>query len=556
MKQLWRSRYRRIHRRRRVRLIILVLILVGAWFMFAKPHVTNAQVKPISLALQPPKVEGETYWSGDATVEEGHVIDGDLVVYSGEVTVQDGGKVNGSIIDYSGDVTVEEGGLVTGDLTAWSGSVRVDGTINGSIAAWSGDVSLGESAVIKGDVSAMSGSIEREDGTTINGSVVQGPGFKWPGLVNPFSQFGEAQVTAPNAAAAPELSQAPQAPEIQFQVRNPETNPVQRFVAFILRLFGAVFFSALAALLTALVFNVRPELVARIRRNLNEQPVYAAVAGAVINVPLLLVSGLLFVTFCLAPLALPPLLLLLALNLMGVTGIAQIAGERLTKALNLKLEPLFVVGLGAFAVVGALSMLWAFGGCFRGIAWLAGFVGGSMGVGAFVMPWVKNFGNTASPFTGGTPSSPTPAPLAPVDVKIGGNSTPPSPVSEVQAPQAPQTPVVALSPEQVEEIASTPVQPHEAEVPPAPVEEAAPESTAQAEPYQSISMAPPTPDDFTIIKGIGQVLDRRLKEAGILTFAQLAELTPERMAEIFDRPLPWILEDDIPGQARYFASKQ
>ncbi|MFN8445794.1 MAG: polymer-forming cytoskeletal protein [Caldilineaceae bacterium] len=554
MKQLWRSRYHRVHRRRRGRLIVLVLILLGAWFVFAKPHVTNAQMKPVLPALQPPKVEGETYWSGDATVEDGHVIDGDLVVYSGEVTVEDGGRVNGSLIDYSGDVTVEEGGLVTGDLTAWSGSVRVDGTINGSIAAWSGDISLGESAVIKGDVSAMSGSIEREDGTTVNGSVVQGPGFKWPGLVNPFSQFGVAQVTAPSAAAAPELPQAPRSPEVQLQVRNdPVNNPVRGFVAFVLRLFGAVFFSALAALLTALVFNVRPELVARIRRNLNEQPVYAAVAGAVINVPLLLVSGLLFVTFCLAPLALPPLLLLLVLNLIGVTGIAQIAGERLTKALNLKLEPLFVVGLGAFAVVGALSMLWAFGGCFRGIAWLVGFVGGSMGVGAFLMPWVKNFGNSASTFAGGTPSSPAPTPLAPVDVQIGGSSIPPTPpVSETQPSEAP---AVDLSPAQVEEIASTPVQP-EAEAVPAPVVETASESTAQAEPYQSIAMAATTADDFTAIKGIGQVLDRRLKEAGILTFAQLADLAPERMAEIFDRPLTWILEDDIPGQARYFASKQ
>lgn len=539
MRKHWKIRHHRIHRRRqRAPWFLLFLMLAGGWFFFSRPSTSNAQERR-TVAMQPATMQSETYWSDDVTVSEGQTIDGDLVVYSGDVTIESGGRVSGSVINYSGDVTVEEGGIVSGDLTVWSGSVTVDGTVNGSIAAWSGDVDLAESAIVKGDVSAMSGSVDRGDGAQIAGSVIKGPGFKWPGL-NPFSQMN---------AAAPI---APEAPTPPRRVAVDSPSAVSRFFSFILRVIGAVFFSAIASLLAALVFNVRPELVSRIRTNLHEQPVYAAVAGAVLNVPMLLVAGLLAVTFCLAPLALPPLLLLVVLNLVGLTGIAQIAGERLTKALNLQLEPVFVVGLGAFAVVGGLSMLWAFGGCFRGIAWIVGFVGGSMGVGALIMPWLKNFSNGGATNFGNTSPNTPPAPVAPdpiapdpithVEVTIGGDGT--KPAADVIVPEVANAPVVPPVDVQIAE--PTPV----ADVAPvdAPVEAAAPAAQTTAEIIEV--------DDFTIIKGIGSVLDRRLKEAGVLTFAQFAELAPERMAEICDRPLSWILEDDLLGQAKYFAEKK
>lgn len=40
------------------------------------------------------------------------------------------------------------------------------------------------------------------------------------------------------------------------------------------------------------------------------------------------------------------------------------------------------------------------------------------------------------------------------------------------------------------------------------------------------------PDDLTRIRGIGPVFQKRLQEAGIRTFAQLAGLRPERLREI------------------------
>lgn len=46
----------------------------------------------------------------------------------------------------------------------------------------------------------------------------------------------------------------------------------------------------------------------------------------------------------------------------------------------------------------------------------------------------------------------------------------------------------------------------------------------------------PDPDDLTEVNGIGPVFARRLMEAGISTFAELAKAPPERVAEVAGVP--------------------
>lgn len=52
------------------------------------------------------------------------------------------------------------------------------------------------------------------------------------------------------------------------------------------------------------------------------------------------------------------------------------------------------------------------------------------------------------------------------------------------------------------------------------------------EPPPPAPVAPPPPDDLKRIKGIGPVIERRLHELGVRTFADLAALTPERVKQI------------------------
>ncbi|RMF00279.1 MAG: DUF4332 domain-containing protein [Chloroflexi bacterium] len=89
---------------------------------------------------------------------------------------------------------------------------------------------------------------------------------------------------------------------------------------------------------------------------------------------------------------------------------------------------------------------------------------------------------------------------------------PPEPVAMRSTPVA-----VAPEPEPAAEIA-------QAAEDTAPVEEAAEESSAPE--------APAEPDNLTRIEGIGPKISSWLNDAGITTFAQLAEMTPEQIAEI------------------------
>ena len=57
------------------------------------------------------------------------------------------------------------------------------------------------------------------------------------------------------------------------------------------------------------------------------------------------------------------------------------------------------------------------------------------------------------------------------------------------------------------------------------------------------------PSDFAVLNGVGAVFAERLHQAGIHTFADLARLTPEEVAERCDVPVWRIQRDDWTGQA-------
>lgn len=69
--------------------------------------------------------------------------------------------------------------------------------------------------------------------------------------------------------------------------------------------------------------------------------------------------------------------------------------------------------------------------------------------------------------------------------------------------------------------------------------------------------SPQKPNDFRLIKGIGPALGVRLHEAGILTYRQLASLTPDELASrVNGLSAKQIAQQDWQGQARKLASKK
>ncbi len=64
------------------------------------------------------------------------------------------------------------------------------------------------------------------------------------------------------------------------------------------------------------------------------------------------------------------------------------------------------------------------------------------------------------------------------------------------------------------------------------------------------------PDNLEKIKGIGPVIRRKLNENGVFTFAELAELTVEKLEEIVGEEIRRLAnEDELLRQAKEFAKK-
>lgn len=67
---------------------------------------------------------------------------------------------------------------------------------------------------------------------------------------------------------------------------------------------------------------------------------------------------------------------------------------------------------------------------------------------------------------------------------------------------------------------------------------------------------PLTPDDLTLIKGIGPVIAAKLNAAGIHTFQDLGAMTPARLRDVVGDAIQRLAdEEDILQQARQMAEK-
>jgi hypothetical protein len=70
----------------------------------------------------------------------------------------------------------------------------------------------------------------------------------------------------------------------------------------------------------------------------------------------------------------------------------------------------------------------------------------------------------------------------------------------------------------------------------------------------SSPFSPPVSDDFNLIKGIGPAVERKLHEAGIVTFAQLAALSADQIAALIDRlSAKRIIHENWIGRAKQLA---
>jgi predicted flap endonuclease-1-like 5' DNA nuclease/cytoskeletal protein CcmA (bactofilin family) len=488
--------------------------------------------------------------SDDLTVEEGQVIDDDVFVYSGNVDVESEGRITGDLIVFSGNIEMEEGSVVEGDVINYSGNVVVAGHISGDLAVWSGNVELDSTASVDGDISVASGEIDREEGASVSGNIIEGPSLRFPG------RFRPEMPTVPGLPREPGISFSPEPPSFFGRLMN-----------FIGRLFIAALMTGLAMLLVGGLFYVKPQLITDTRKVLREQLALSAVVGALANLVVLFLAGLLAATICLLPLAIVPMLILLGVNILGWAVASQIVGERIVKVSTKPIQPSLVILVGALFLTGICALLWAFGGCFRFIAFLLIFAVSSLGAGAVLVPWInRRPGSGGSAANGGNgggnvppdspiPSGPEPSGAEPVEREVA------APLDYVTAEEinesATQTPEAPKSRARSAGKAATP--------------QATTEQTGESSEEAVVEQDVAAPldyvtaqevittetitegDDFLKIKGIGPTYARRLKDAGYNTYAQIAAASPDEIAAAVGWPVDRVRRSEVIDQAKVLA---
>ncbi len=543
---------------KRTRLALLILGLLSLILLASPALLVEVMAAEQPTAGQPISVQPQNQiFNEDLTVEEGQVYENDVNVYVGDVTVESGGAIRGNLFVYSGDVEIEAGGEVSGDIAAFSGDIYLAGRVDGNISAMSGDIELDDSATVGGDLSVVSGEIDQASGASILGNVNRGPSFRLP---------------IPNVFGVPAIPATPGAVEQGWAAvaETERPNMVGGLVRFILRLIGATLLTGLLGLLAWLLYTVRPEIVRKIRITAEEQPALSFAVGAIVNVALFFVTVVLIATICLAPLGLIIGVLLLGLNIADWSATALWVGERVNTYTRTNPQPVVNLVVGVLVTAGSVGLLWALG-CWSTCLVIVALLASAPGVGALLLPWLRlgrpTGGDAGTAYS--TQTAPTVDPVSAVAPMTTPTTAPTSPVSVYDSMQNvtsdeatsaapdPETPMI-LTP--ATERPST--APSSSETPSilTPASETVSIETESTETVSILtpstaSESPVQSANFTRIRGVGPVFDARLKDAGVLTFAQLAAMTPEAVATIIGWTPQRVIGDDLLGQARTLANE-
>ncbi|MFH1219088.1 MAG: BamA/TamA family outer membrane protein [Candidatus Eisenbacteria bacterium] len=97
----------------------------------------------------------------------------------GEQAIKDAGlsiDINDAdVLRIGASFAVDQGETIEGDIVIIGGALTVEGTVLGDAVVVGGSMYLASTSVVKGDVVVMGGILEREDGATVLGQVVEKP---------------------------------------------------------------------------------------------------------------------------------------------------------------------------------------------------------------------------------------------------------------------------------------------------------------------------------------------------------------------------------------------
>src|SRR4030042_3130166 len=262
------------------------------------------------------------------TLENGQILNDDLVILGGNVNLQEGSTINGNVFLIGG--SLQAAGRVTGDITVLGGTLNLASTM-----------------ILDGNLTTTGTSVKRDPGAQIRGELHTGensPYFILPG-------------------------------GMQIPNWNNNSNFLLRGVGFFLRLF----LWALVAMVAAMFL---PNHLTRTSQTSLSQPLISGGLGilTVIIVPILLV--LLAITICLIPITLLGAILLVLAWAFGLIALGLEVGKRISTMFKQDWHPAIAAGVGTLLLMTVLSGLEAIIPCIGGIP--KAFVG-SFGLGSVLL---------------------------------------------------------------------------------------------------------------------------------------------------------------------------
>jgi len=444
----------------------------------------------------------------------------DQRIFNQDLLVDNGQVINENVAVLNGDVTIRAGGVINGDLSVVRGDVDLAGTIRGNLAVVQGDVSLLSSARVEGDVSIVSGEVKREQGAFVGGNFVGGPSGDWKDM------FQNNNGT--------EIGKAP-------QFRGPDAQ--RSWLATLLwRLLQAVLWTLLITGLVVFIVWLAPTQVKQVAQTAETEPALSFAVGLIVSLLVTFLSMGLFLTICLAPAGFLLSSLLAIVALLGWAATAYWISEKLA-ALRPEgalphISSLVLVALSALVLTGLTFFSWALIAC---IGFLIGVLLVSPGVGGVLVNLARRTGRMG------------PAPVT-AEKATGAGVLTPDTVGGAEASDDTNDDAFGIASgvvgddgesNHLESTATDFVTGEELGL-----------TDAERDARQTgAGNVPAPPADFTRLKGVGPAFDKRLKDAGITTFAALAALTPEAISAIIGWPPERIIRDGLIEQAARLAEE-
>lgn len=278
------------------------------------------------------------------------------LIIGGNFTLEDGEILNEDLMIIGGLVVLEDGSKLNGDILMVGGSLEVAGEINGDIVVAGGLLDITGTAVIVGNITSAGANLQRDPEAVIEGDITT-------------EQEGPFVVT-PTGVRLPQINTA--------------IAPSFGFLGFILR----VILWALLAMLLALFV---PNQLSRTAHTAISQPIISGGLGLLTAIVLPLVLVIIALTILGIPVALIGVLVLILAWAYGLIALGTELGQRIAGIFKAQWHPALAAGAGTFFLILVINGIESAIPC---LGWLPKIIVSVLGLGAVLL---TRFGLQAYP---------------------------------------------------------------------------------------------------------------------------------------------------------------